>query len=71
VIVHACPRASTLLEPVRERLETARGQAAASAWNGLLAVRLLAPDGETLRYDMTAALAVLRDGRPLPRVWRC
>jgi urease accessory protein len=71
VIVHGSPHAAALLEPVRERLETARGQAAASAWNGLLAVRLLAPDGETLRHDMTAALAVLRDGRPLPRVWRC
>lgn len=71
VLVHASPRASTLLGPVREALENARGRAAASTWNGLIAVRLLAPDGETLRHDIAAALAVLRDGRPLPRVWRC
>ncbi len=71
VLVHASDRASSLIEPVREALEDAKGRAAASTWNGLLAVRLLAPDGETLRHDIGAALAVLRDGRPLPRVWRC
>jgi len=71
VILHASPRAAACLEPVRDALAGARGHAAASAWNGLLAVRLLAADGETLRRDITAALAVLRDGRLLPRVWRC
>jgi urease accessory protein len=71
VLVHASNTASALLDPVREALETARGHAAASSWNGLLAVRLLAPDGETLRHDIAATLAVLREGRPLPRVWRC
>jgi urease accessory protein len=34
-------------------------------------VRLLAPDGEALRHDIASAFAVLREGRPLPRVWRC
>lgn len=71
VLVHASNRAASFLDPVREALEAARGLAAASSWNGLLAVRLLAPDGETLRHDIAAALAVLRAGRPLPRVWRC
>jgi urease accessory protein len=71
VIVHASAGAPRLLEPVREALVGAAGLAAASAWNGLLAVRLLAPDGETLRHDIALALAPLRDGRPLPRVWRC
>ena len=71
VLVHASDRAASLLEPVRDALEGARGMAAASTWNGLLAVRLLAPDGETLRHDIAAALAVLCEGRPLPRVWRC
>ncbi|MET0241012.1 MAG: urease accessory protein UreD [Sphingobium sp.] len=71
VLVHASDRASSLIEPVRAALDHAKGRAAASTWNGLLAVRLLAPDGETLRHDIAAALAVLRDGRPLPRVWRC
>ncbi|WP_255406168.1 urease accessory protein UreD [Novosphingobium sp. CF614] len=71
VLLHASDRALAFLEPVRDALRTAEGLAAASAWNGLLAVRLLAPDGETLRHDIAAALAVLREGRPLPRVWRC
>jgi urease accessory protein len=71
VLVHAAPGAPALIGPVREALEGAKGRAAASTWNGILAVRLLAPDGETLRHDITAALSVLRAGAPLPRVWRC
>jgi urease accessory protein len=45
--------------------------AAASAWNGMLLVRLLATDGATLRHDLLRALAVLRGGRAMPRVWSC
>ncbi len=71
VIVHASDAARGLLAPVRAALGDAAGLAAASSWNGLLAVRLLAPDGETLRRDIALALAALRGGRPLPRVWRC
>lgn len=71
VIVHASAQAKTLLGPVRDALGGAEGLTAASTWNGLLAVRLLAPDGETLRHDVALALAALREGRPLPRVWRC
>jgi urease accessory protein len=71
VIVHASDEAEALRDPVREALADASGLAAASCWNGLLAVRLLAPDGETLRHDVALALSVLRGGRPLPRVWRC
>lgn len=71
VLVHAAAGAPALIDPVRQALEGARGHAAASTWNGLLAVRFLAPDGETLRHDVAAALSVLRGGAPLPRVWRC
>lgn len=71
VIVHASAQAAALRDPVREALESAAGLAAASCWNGLLAVRLLAPNGETLRGDIALALSVLREGRPLPRVWTC
>jgi urease accessory protein len=71
VIVHASTRAAALLEPVREALARPSGRAAASAWNGLLAIRLLAPDGAALRADIVAALMALREGRPMPRVWRC
>lgn len=71
VVVHASDAARTRLDPVRDALAGAEGLAAASCWNGLLAVRLLAPDGETLRHDIALALSALRDGKPLPRVWRC
>ena len=71
VIVHASAEAEALRDPVRRALADVTGLAAASCWNGLLAVRLLAPDGESLRHDIALALAVLREGRPLPRVWRC
>lgn len=71
VIVHASAGAEALRDPLREALADADGIAAASCWNGLLAVRLLAPDSEILRRDIALALSVLRHGRALPRVWRC
>ena len=37
----------------------------------MLVARLLAADGASLRTSVVAALQVLRDGRPLPRVWLC
>lgn len=46
-------------------------EAAASAWNGMLVTRLLANNAAALRLTTTAVLHVLRDGRPLPRVWLC
>lgn len=71
VLIHVSRRAAGLLGAVREALAGAAGTAAASAWNGMLVVRLLAADGATLRHDMLRALAVLRGGRPMPRVWSC
>ena len=61
----------SLRETVRAVAAQGAGRVAASAWNGLLAVRLLAVDGQTLRRDVAAVLAVLRGGEPLPRVWTC
>ena len=37
-------------------------EAGASAWNGMLVARILAPDGASVRRSVMAALAVLRDG---------
>jgi len=71
VIVVARPGAATLLAPLRLALEGARGMAAASTWNGMTVTRLLAGDGAVLRHDVLLALASLRAGRPLPRVWSC
>ncbi|HEY7242272.1 MAG TPA: urease accessory protein UreD [Xanthobacteraceae bacterium] len=44
------------------------GEVAASAWKGLLAIRLCAADGVTLRHDLVAVLNVVRRGA-LPRLW--
>jgi urease accessory protein len=44
------------------------GEAAASAWKGMMAVRLCAADGATLRSDLVAVLRTLR-GPALPRLW--
>lgn len=71
VLIHVSTQASALLAPVREALDGALGLAAASAWNGMLVVRLLAPDGAVLRHDLNRALPALRDGRAPPRVWSC
>ena len=44
------------------------GEMGASAWKGMMLVRLVAPDGATLRRDLIGALTALRPG-PLPRLW--
>ncbi len=68
-VILAEPDAERWLEPVRAALGDA--QAGASSWNQLLIVRMLAPSGEALRYGVQRVLAVLREGRALPRVWAC
>jgi urease accessory protein len=42
----------------------------ATAFDGRTVVRMLAPDGWPLRRQIVRALHVLRQGRPLPRVWQ-
>jgi urease accessory protein len=71
VAVLAVEGAADFLPAVRTAMETAQGRAGASVVNGLLVARLLAPDGQTLRHDLTRVLTALRDGRALPRVWTC
>ena len=61
--------AASRLDPLRAAL--AAQQAGASAWNGMLLARILAPDAATLRRAVIAALECLRDGRAPPRVWMC
>ena len=70
-LIHAATGAATMLEPLRAAFAEAPAQAAASTWNNLLVARLVAPDSATLRTTIVAALAILRDSRPLPRVWSC
>jgi urease accessory protein len=45
-------------------------EAGVSTWNGLVLARLLAKDGARLRQAVMAVLGILRNGAPLPRVWR-
>jgi urease accessory protein len=71
ILIHISPTAVSLHAIVREALAAAIGLAAASVSGALLIVRLLARDGAVLRHDLTIALAALRSGRPLPRVWGC
>jgi len=70
-LLHAGPDAETRLDAVRTALVDAAGLAAASAWNGVRAVLLIAATGATLRHDLLRVLAALRDGRTVPRMWQC
>jgi urease accessory protein len=44
------------------------GEVGVSAWNGLVAARLVASDGAALRRDLVAVLSALNTA-PLPRLW--
>jgi urease accessory protein len=44
------------------------GEVGVSSWNGLLAARLVAPDGAALRRDLVGVLTAL-GASPLPRLW--
>jgi len=71
-LIHVAPDAETKLEAVRASIEDLEdAQAGASSWDGMLAVRILARDGEALLTAVRLALEPLREGRALPRVWKC
>ncbi|MGP3697398.1 urease accessory protein UreD [Rhodobacter sp. NSM] len=61
--------AEDALGPVRTVLDEPGVEAAASAFDGKLVMRMLAPDGWPLRRQVARVLAVLR-GRALPQVWQ-
>jgi len=68
-LIHVAPDAEARLEAAREQLASGNGcDAAASAWNGLLAVRFCAVSIEALRAALCPFLLAFR-GEPLPRVW--
>lgn len=70
-LVHVAAAAEAFLEPIRRAFAGADVEWGASAWNGMLVARLLAPESAMLRRAMCAALGILRAPRPLPRVWLC
>lgn len=66
------PGAGAALQPVRDVLaEHGTVHAGASAWDGMLVVRMLAREPAAMRIAVAALLHVLRAGRMLPRVWSC
>jgi urease accessory protein len=69
-IVMVAERLGDMLAPLRAVLDEPGVDAAASAFDGKLVVRILAADGWPLRRQIVRALAVMRAGRALPRVWQ-
>jgi urease accessory protein len=64
--------AGEMLDPVRQCLDQERAtavEAGASAFEGMLAIRLLSPDPFALRRRLVDVLTLLRG--PPPRVWSC
>lgn len=68
-LLMVAPEAASRLEALRAAL--AGSEMGASAWNGMLLARILAPDGAKLRMAVETALSVLRPDQKLPRVWMC
>lgn len=67
-LLYVAPDAEARIEEARGHLDGAASECGASAWNGMLLVRWLAPDIATLRADVVRFMNPFR-GRPLPRVW--
>lgn len=70
-LLHVSPLSVGRLDATRAALADCGHVCGASAWDGLLIVRLLAPDGHSLRRTLAAVLLILRAGRTLPRAWSC
>ncbi len=67
-LLYVAPESEARLEEARAGLDGSGSECGASAWDGMLAVRWLAPDIGTLRRDAARFMNRFR-GRPLPRVW--
>ncbi|MCV6545870.1 MAG: urease accessory protein UreD [Cohaesibacter sp.] len=67
-LLYIAPDAEARLEQMRHLLTCDAVQAAASAWNGCLVTRFIAPDALSLRTALIATLSQFR-AHPLPRVW--
>jgi urease accessory protein len=78
-IVHVAPDTaekltvlrSTALPPTPSPPAHEPIEAAATVRNGMLIARILGPNSASVRRTVIAALAILRENRPLPRVWLC
>jgi urease accessory protein len=70
-VLYVADDCETRLDAVRAIMARHGGDAGASAYDGLLLARLVAPTGEQLRRVLVPVLETLRDGRALPRPWFC
>ena len=68
MVLLVAPDAEDHLGRARAALADAPASAAASAWNGMLVARVMAPGADELRRTV-ARLVEAIDGRALPRVW--
>ena len=66
--VLSVPGDDAMVAAVRDASRQCRGEVAASAWNGVAVVRLVAFNGAALRHDLACILTTIRGGR-LPRLW--
>jgi len=64
------PEAEARLEPLRDLLAGLDGEAGASAWDGMLCLRMAHPSARTLRDNLVRVLLHIRQA-DLPRVWSC
>lgn len=69
-IVYCAPDAERRLGEARGIISALTGDAAASAWNGCLLIRVLSDSGQTLVADLIRFLSEFRN-RPVPRTWTC
>lgn len=69
LFVHIAPDAEARLEPVRQALSGVACEWGASAFNGMLVLRLLSPSPEKMRSAIVRLLQDFR-GRDAPRVWQ-
>lgn len=60
------PGDDAVVAAVRALQDQFSGEVGASAWNGIAAVRFVAPDGAALRRDLIHVMATVR---ALPRIW--
>lgn len=67
-ILYIAPDAETRVDQARGLLDFEGVETAASAWNGMLSIRFLAPDAHPLRTALVAFLTQFR-GCDLPRIW--
>ncbi len=69
-ILYAGPDIPARLHAIRTTLANIPCEAGASAFDGVILSRILAPSAAALRAGVVAVLKTCRDDRPLPRSWQ-